>query len=772
MNIVRLRKKLPSFLILPLLVLLAYAFYSVYTTFEKKILYTQTYKYIHFTIPASNLIHELQKERGYSSTYIVTSGEAFSKELQEQRKLTDKQVKEFKTFLQEYSCDTCTNMFKEKVNRLFESLRLLNLTRSDIDDWMLEKEVEYYTDVINQLINLVEYIIPISHDNGLISLTQSYVSIIKIKEKAGLERALISKVLGKGRISHDEFYILGTLITSQNIYSQLFTSIASQKYLDYFQTMKKAKEESFESIEKERRKLYSKSQRNEILSSIKEYIGYGGLIHNFKNYVIRGDNKYLIAAKKDYKLLLNALEEYRILEGTSSQEIKELDMIKNTFSAYINNLDKVTIAYEKNVDIHTLDKNVKIDDKPALKALHNLTINIYGSPTYWFKVSTQRIDVLHQLELYLAEDMTSFVKDKNDALIFETVIKLILLVIIVVIIISSLIMLKELIESAKMLNRAQENTRSGSYEYYFDDDFLVWSDEYYKLLEVDKKDFNLNMKSLMSFIHKDDLALVKQSVKEAIRSKKIVFAEYRVVLKSKNTMHVRSSFEVIKYDIAGKAKIIVGTMTDISGAKKLEQEIVDTQKDVIFTMGAIGESRSQETGEHVKRVAEYSKLLALLHGESEEDAELLKMASPMHDIGKVGIPDKILNKPGKLTPDEWKIMQTHAELGYEMLKNSDRKILRVAATVALSHHESYDGSGYPLGLEENKIPLVGRITALADVFDALGSDRCYKKAWDLEKILEFIRDEKAKKFDPVLVELFLENLDKFLAIRENIRPRS
>lgn len=198
----------------------------------------------------------------------------------------------------------------------------------------------------------------------------------------------------------------------------------------------------------------------------------------------------------------------------------------------------------------------------------------------------------------------------------------------------------------------------------------------------------------------------------------------------------------------------------------LTKEIEDTQKEVVFTMGAIGETRSKETGNHVKRVAEYSKILALYSGLSKKEAELLKQASPMHDIGKVGIPDNILNKPGKFELDEWKIMQTHAQLGYEMLKHSTRPILQAAATVAIEHHEKYDGSGYPNGLVGENIHIYGRITAVADVFDALGSSRCYKKAWDDEKIFNLFREERGKHFDPKLVDIFFDNLHEFLAVRD------
>ena len=155
----------------------------------------------------------------------------------------------------------------------------------------------------------------------------------------------------------------------------------------------------------------------------------------------------------------------------------------------------------------------------------------------------------------------------------------------------------------------------------------------------------------------------------------------------------------------------------------LYKEIEETQKEIIFTMAEVGESRSKETGNHVKRVAEYSKLLALMWGINPEEAELLKMASPMHDIGKIGIPDAILLKPGRLDEQEFEVMKTHATLGWQMLKNSSRPILKAASTVAYEHHEKYNGKGYPNGIVGESIHIYGRITAVADVFDALGSDR-------------------------------------------------
>ncbi len=202
---------------------------------------------------------------------------------------------------------------------------------------------------------------------------------------------------------------------------------------------------------------------------------------------------------------------------------------------------------------------------------------------------------------------------------------------------------------------------------------------------------------------------------------------------------------------------------------KLNNEIISTQAEIVNTMGEIAETRSKETGNHVARVALYSELLALKYGLSPQEASLLRQASPMHDIGKVGIPDNILNKPGRHTEEESAIMKTHATLGYEILKTSNRPILKAASIVAYEHHEKWDGSGYPKGVNGENIHIYGRITALADVFDALGSERCYKKAWEDERIFALFHEEKEKHFDPKLVDIFFENIEEFKNIRENLK---
>ena len=212
---------------------------------------------------------------------------------------------------------------------------------------------------------------------------------------------------------------------------------------------------------------------------------------------------------------------------------------------------------------------------------------------------------------------------------------------------------------------------------------------------------------------------------------------------------------------------------DISTRRRAEEEIhrvssemSDTQKELIYTLGEAVETRSNETARHVRRVAEYSHLLAIKAGLSEESAALLKMASPTHDVGKIGIPDSILLKPGKLSKDEFEQMKTHTTMGYKILMKSKREIFKAASTVAHQHHERWNGKGYPQGLRGEEIHIYGRITALLDVFDALSADRCYKKAWEMDRVLELIREERGAHFDPRLVDVFLDNLQDFLEIQK------
>jgi HD-GYP domain-containing protein (c-di-GMP phosphodiesterase class II) len=204
----------------------------------------------------------------------------------------------------------------------------------------------------------------------------------------------------------------------------------------------------------------------------------------------------------------------------------------------------------------------------------------------------------------------------------------------------------------------------------------------------------------------------------------------------------------------------------------LNREMIETQTELLSTLGDVIETRSQDTANHVRRVAAYSALLGEKYGLSTEDIALLQAAAPMHDIGKIGIPDAILNKPGKLTEAEFEKIKHHTVIGQRILHTSDRKLMSSARAIALQHHERWDGTGYPCGLKGEGINLLARICALADVYDALSLGRVYKPAWPKEKVLRFIREEWGGMFDPRIVDLFFENLDELEAIKRKLSDPS
>jgi HD-GYP domain-containing protein (c-di-GMP phosphodiesterase class II) len=188
------------------------------------------------------------------------------------------------------------------------------------------------------------------------------------------------------------------------------------------------------------------------------------------------------------------------------------------------------------------------------------------------------------------------------------------------------------------------------------------------------------------------------------------------------------------------------------------ERLLATEMEALVCLGKAGEYRDADTGDHVLRVGYASYLLAKSAGFTEEDAETLMYASPLHDLGKIGIPDSILRKPGKLTEEEHRAMNKHTRIGAAILKHSQSTVMKVARIVALSHHEKWDGSGFPDGVSGDDIPIEGRIVAICDVFDALISSRHYKKSWTDAEAIDFLRQNSGTHFDPKLVELFIQNI--------------
>lgn len=263
---------------------------------------------------------------------------------------------------------------------------------------------------------------------------------------------------------------------------------------------------------------------------------------------------------------------------------------------------------------------------------------------------------------------------------------------------------------------------------------------------------------------------VLAAVDEAIQSHTSIYEDDHITLyfktktQSEHIIYLENNEKLDAFDIE-LISVFIANVAIAYDNIFLNKENEDTQREIIFGLGEITEARSKEVGQHVKRVAEYCRLLAKEVGLSEEEAECIYIASTMHDVGKVAIPDSILNKPDKLTPEEFEIIKLHTSMGYEMLRKSHRPIMQMAAIIASQHHEKYDGSGYPSKLKGEAIHIAGRIAAVADVFDALGTKRVYKTAWELQEILLYMKKERNTHFDPQLIDILFDHVDDFIRIR-------
>lgn len=235
------------------------------------------------------------------------------------------------------------------------------------------------------------------------------------------------------------------------------------------------------------------------------------------------------------------------------------------------------------------------------------------------------------------------------------------------------------------------------------------------------------------------------------------------LIRRKLKLENQSYQEALQQEVLERTKELMGTIHRLEAAEK---KVRRSQEETIHRLAMAAEFRDNETAQHTVRMSLFCELIARRLGLDDERCELIRSASPMHDIGKIGITDTVLLKPGKHTPEERKLMQRHAEFGYEILRDSDSELLQLGAVIAWTHHEKFDGSGYPRGLKGEDIPLEGRITAVADVFDALTSARVYKRPYSMENALDMMTEESGRHFEPLLLELFKENQGEVHAIRE------
>jgi putative two-component system response regulator len=279
----------------------------------------------------------------------------------------------------------------------------------------------------------------------------------------------------------------------------------------------------------------------------------------------------------------------------------------------------------------------------------------------------------------------------------------------------------------------------------------------HELIELLREDYGRDYLPVLVLTAQTDEATRKRALESGVRdflTKPFEFWE--LLHRVRNMLEVRVLYrELERYSQQLEERVAERT-----------HQLEATRLDVLRRLAIVGEFRDNDTGMHVRRMSHYSRHLARLAGLPEETCTMILDAAPLHDIGKIGIPDGILLKQGKLDPSEWSVMQQHVEIGGKMLSDSSFEMLDMARIIALGHHERWDGNGYPHRVKGADIPVVARIVTICDVFDALTSTRPYKPAWTIEAAVTFLRDNAGTQFDPDLVALFLQNLPAFLEIRE------
>ncbi len=565
-----------------------------------------------------------------------------------------------------------------------------------------------------------------------------------------------------------------------------------------------------------------------LLSQIKSDFGYGGAIHHFKNYLIRGNSIHYDMFHKKYEAFIKNKEQYLQLEIINFEAV-QLQKIETIFTEYKHNINKVLTLKNNGTSINKIDTIVKVDDDPALKAMKDLenyfdkmrtstTLAIHDTIQIIYYISLFAVIIIIGIMIYFGnyfeksifKPLEKIEQGLGSFFEFLSNHKKTVKPINIYSHDEFGLMAQSINQNIVIATELHYNIRTKNSElqhliYSYDQNVIASKTDIHGIITYASKAFaNISGYSVDELVgsphnivrHPDMPKVAFKQMWDTIRDGQIWEGEVKNLRRDGSYYIVKAmispiydgdkkllGYSAIREDITDHKQVKeLNEQLDVyrnhleSRVKKatgqieeLMREIEDTQKEVVFTMGAIGERRSEETGNHVRRVAEYSKLFALYYGMNEKEAELLKQASPMHDIGKVGIADSILNKPGSFTPKEREIMQEHCMLGYNMLKSSNRDLLQMAAVVAYEHHEKYDGTGYPQGLHGENIHIYGRITAIADVFDALGSNRVYKKAWDDERIFKLFKDERGKHFDPKLVDIFFKHLDEFLAIRNQFQ---
>ncbi len=478
---------------------------------------------------------------------------------------------------------------------------------------------------------------------------------------------------------------------------------------------------------------------------------------------------------------LNFIQEYTgQLRALVASILTKKDITKTQYKRVVelNSLIKNhTMILTSYTSLNKINLLSSIKQTPCVQETHeiaefiakNFVVDIELNSMEWFKISTCSVETIYQHVNSYLDSLHINAKEINEEIIITLTMHIIFWILAVIVAIVVLIVLyrtyKKMLEEHRLLNdykKAIDNStivsktdKKGNITYVnqaFCDISGYTSDE------LIGKPHNIVR-------HSDVSSEIFKNLWKTIQSGNTWTGVVKNLTKDDNPYWVDATISPI-YDSDNNLVEYIAIRHDLTDTIIMNQEIQNTQHELIYRMGESVESRSKESGNHIRRVAHYAKLLGQLHGIDSQTCEELFIASTMHDMGKIAIPDSILLKPGKLDKDEWEIMQTHSRIGHRILEGSSLPILQIAAKIAHEHHERYDGKGYPRAIKGEDISIYARIVSIVDVFDALVSDRVYKKAWDYEKVIKLFNEESGYQFDPTLMKLFLDNVEQFMEIKK------
>jgi len=374
------------------------------------------------------LVHELQKERGATAGYLGSHGKKFKNTLNIQRKATNQKIECLNEYIHKLNIKEVDEDVDNHLNKALNQLNNLKTIRNKVDTLSIstKKAINYYTSLNRKFLETISSVNQLSTFSDLTKQLTAYMALLEMKERMGIERAIGTGAISRGYFKPGELARFAVLVSEQNTFKTTFLNNASKKELSYYQkTMNNPVVKRISAIESI---LLNDNTKKSIMSQIKTIIGYGGIIHNFKNYVIRGKEKYSTKVRNEYSKLMNLINQYRSLPNVTKEELTLLNSIEKVFNKYYNGMPKVVEAYKNNQNVHQLDKVVKVNDSPAIKALNTLTTSFFVTENghQFFKLMTAKINLLNDVIHFQEKSILSNINSKISSLKTSLTIKLII----------------------------------------------------------------------------------------------------------------------------------------------------------------------------------------------------------------------------------------------------------------------------------------------------------------------------------------------------------